>query len=133
MAREAGVPIAADESCQSPQDAVRIGQDKLAQVINIKLSKCGVVQALDIAAIARSNGIGLMIGAMVEIRIAIGFSAHFAAGLGGFDWIDLDTSLLLTNDPIEGGFIASGPHYQLNVGSYGHGGVLASPAKRGSY
>ena len=95
LARETGVPIAADESCQSPQDAARIAKGNLAQVINIKLSKCGVVQALDIAAIARSNGIGLMIGAMVETRLAIGFGAHFAAGLGGFDWIDLDTSLLL--------------------------------------
>lgn len=132
LAREAGVPIAADESCQSPQDAARISNGKLAQVINIKLSKCGVVQALDIAAIARSNGIGLMIGAMVETRIAIGFGAHFAAGLGGFDWIDLDTSLLLTDDPIAGGFIASGPHYQLNVESYGHGGVLTSSAERRS-
>ena len=97
---------------------------KLAQVINIKLSKCGVVQAMDIAAIARSNGIGLMIGAMVETRLALGFGAHFAAGLGGFDWIDLDTALLLSDDPVLGGYIATGPHYQLDVGSYGHGGVL---------
>jgi len=124
LAREAGVPIAADESCQSPQDAARIAKHKLAQVMNIKLSKCGVVQAMDIAAIARSNGIGLMIGAMVETRIAIGFGAHFAAGLGGFDWIDLDTSLLLTDDPVTGGFIATGPHYQLDVGVCGHGGML---------
>lgn len=124
LASEAGVPIAADESCQSPQDAARIAKDKLAQVINIKLSKCGVVQAMDIAAIARSNGIGLMIGAMVETRIAIGFGAHFAAGLGGFDWIDLDTALLLADDPIQGGFIATGPHFRLDAGTYGHGGVL---------
>jgi len=69
-------------------------KDNLAQVINIKLAKCGVVQALEIAEIARANGTGLMIGGMVETRIAMGFSAHFAAGLGGFDWIDLDTPLL---------------------------------------
>jgi hypothetical protein len=49
---------------------------------------------------------------------------HFAAGLGGFDWIDLDTPLLMAEDPVSGGYIAKGPCYQLDVGSYGHGGVL---------
>ena len=124
LAKEAGVPIVADESCQSPQDAIRIVKDKLAQVINIKIAKCGVVQAMEIVTIAQANGIGLMIGGMVETRIAMGFSAHFAAGLGGFDWIDLDTPLLLAEDPVSGGYTADGPCYQLDVGSYGHGGVL---------
>ncbi len=124
LAKGAGVPVAADESCRSPHDAIRIVKDKLAQVINIKIAKCGVVQAMEIAAIAKANGIGLMIGGMVETRIAMGFSAHYAAGLGGFDWIDLDTPLLLAEDPVCGGYIAEGPCYQLDVGSYGHGGVL---------
>lgn len=126
LAKEAGVPIAADESCRSPQDAMRIVKDNLAQVINIKLAKCGVLQALEIATIAKANRTGLMIGGMVETRIAMGFSAHFAAGLGGFDWIDLDTPLLLAEDPVCGGYIAKGPCYQLDVGSYGHGGVLTN-------
>ena len=99
-------------------------KNNLAQVINIKLAKCGVAQALEIAEIAKANGTGLMIGGMVETRIAMGFSAHFAAGLGGFDWIDLDTPLLMAEDPVSGGYIAKGPCYQLDVGSYGHGGVL---------
>ena len=126
LAKEAGVPIAADESCRSPQDAMRIVKDNLAQVINIKLAKCGVLQALEIATIAKANGTGIMMGGMVETRIAMGFSAHFAAGLGGFDWIDLDTPLLLAEDPVCGGYIAKGPCYQLDVGSYGHGGVLTN-------
>jgi len=126
LAKEAGVPIAADESCRSPQDAMRIVKNNLAQVINIKLAKCGVAQALEIVEIAKANDTGLMIGGMVETRIAMGFSAHFAAGLGGFDWIDLDTPLLMAEDPVSGGYIAKGPCYQLDVGSYGHGGVLTN-------
>ena len=124
LAREAGMPVAADESCRSPADAIRIGAHKLAQVINIKLAKCGVVQALEIAAIARASGLGLMIGGMVETRLAMGFSAHFAAGLGGFDWIDLDTPLLLAADPIAGGYRAQGARYRLDTGCAGHGGYL---------
>ncbi len=121
---QTGVAIAADESCCSPQDALRIVEQCAAQVINIKLVKSGVVQALDIAAIARSAGLGLMIGGMVETRLAMGFSAHFAAGLGGFDWIDLDTPLLLEQDPVLGGYTAQGPIYDLDTGGTGHGGSL---------
>jgi L-alanine-DL-glutamate epimerase-like enolase superfamily enzyme len=124
LAREAGVPVAADESCRSAQDALRIARDSLAQVINIKLAKCGVVEALAIAAIAKAAGIGLMIGGMVETRLAMGFSAHFAAGVGGFNWIDLDTPLLLAHDPVQGGYVATGPKYDLDVGAAGHGGSL---------
>jgi len=124
LTREAGVAVAADESCRTPADAVRIAKNGLAHVINIKLAKCGVVQALDIVSITRASDIGLMIGGMVETRIAMGFSAHFAAGLGGFDWIDLDTPLLLADDPVEGGYLVQGSCYRLDAGSFGHGGNL---------
>jgi len=124
LAREAGVPVAADEACRSPTDALRIVRGSLAQVINIKLAKCGVVQALDIAALARTAGIGLMIGGMVETRLAMGFSAHFAAGTGGFDWIDLDTPLLLAGEPIVGGPKIEGASYRLDPEQPGHGAAL---------
>ncbi len=118
------MPVAADESCRTPDDALRIVRDRLAQVINIKLVKCGVVQALEIAAIARAGGLDLMIGGMVETRLAMGFSAHFAAGLGGFQWVDLDTPMLLADDPVEGGCKPAGPNYLLDAETAGHGGRL---------
>ncbi len=54
----------------------------------------------------------------------MGFSAHFAAGLGGFDWIYLDTPLLLAEDPVSGGYRTIGPRYLLDTGTAGHGGQL---------
>jgi L-alanine-DL-glutamate epimerase-like enolase superfamily enzyme len=124
VARDAGIPVAADESCRNADDALRIARNGLAQVINVKLAKCGVVEAMTIAAIARAAGLELMIGGMVETRLAMGFSAHFAAGLGGFAWVDLDTPLLLAEDPVRGGYVAKGPRYELDVGTAGHGGSL---------
>lgn len=124
LAREAGVPVAADESCRSPEEAIRIVRDGLAQIINIKLVKTGVMRALEIAAIAKAGGLGLMIGGMVETRLAMGFSAHFAAGLGGFDWVDLDTPLLLAEDPVVGGCRAERARYVLDPEAPGHGGGL---------
>jgi L-alanine-DL-glutamate epimerase-like enolase superfamily enzyme len=127
VTREAGVPVAADESCRSPEDALRIERDGLATVLNIKLAKAGIVAGLEIAAIAKAAGLGLMIGGMVETRLAMGVGAHFAAGVGGFDWIDLDTPFLLAADPIEGGYVASGPNYSLSSTISGHGAVVSTP------
>ena len=50
-------------------------------VVNIKLMKAGIVEALAIAALCYVHHIGLMIGAMIESRLAIAAAAHLAAGL----------------------------------------------------
>jgi L-alanine-DL-glutamate epimerase-like enolase superfamily enzyme len=122
--READMPVAADESCRSAEDARRIASEDLATVLNIKLAKGGVAEALDIVEVAREAGLGLMIGGMVETRIAMGFAACFVAGLGGFDFVDLDTPLLLAEDPVRGGYRAEGPTYLLDGIEAGHGGSL---------
>ncbi len=113
LARVAGateVPVAADEAVHSREDAIRVASAGAADVINIKLMKCGgMVEAMDIAAVARSAGIGLMIGGMVETRLGMNASFQLATGLGGFSFVDLDTHLLLAEDPFEGGFVQHGP------------------------
>ncbi|XP_073000545.1 L-Ala-D/L-amino acid epimerase [Typha latifolia] len=118
-----GVAVAADESCRSLNDAEKIIRGNLAHVINIKLAKLGVLGALDIIDVARKAGIALMIGGMVETRLAMGFAGHLAAGLGGFSFIDLDTPLLLSEDPVFGGYEASGPVYKF-TNPRGHGAFL---------
>lgn len=79
-----GVSVAADESCRSLVDVKKIVQGNLVDVINIKLAKVGVVGALEIIEIARASGLHLMIGGMVETRLAMGFAGHLAAGMGCF-------------------------------------------------
>lgn len=79
-----GVSVAADESCRSLDDVKKIVQGNLADVINIKLAKVGVMGALEIIELARTSGLSLMIGGMVETRLAMGFAGHLAAGLGCF-------------------------------------------------
>jgi L-alanine-DL-glutamate epimerase-like enolase superfamily enzyme len=91
-------------------------------VLNIKIAKSGVVAVLEIATIAKATGLGLMIGGMVETRLGM----RFAACLGGFDWIDLDTPLLLGEDPIEGGYVPTGADYALSGAMAGHGGSFAA-------
>lgn len=109
-----GVPVAADESVFRANDAFEIAAASAANVVNIKLMKSGLVEALDIAAVCRAAHIRLMIGGMIESRLAMGCSAHFAAGQGGFDFVDLDTPLLMKEDPFEGGYTVEGGIYHLS-------------------
>ncbi len=107
------IPVAADESVHTAADALRIARLGAANVVNIKLMKAGIVEALDIAAVCRAAHIDLMVGAMVETRLGIAAAAHLVAGLGGFRYIDLDTPMLLASDPFVGGYDQSGMTYRL--------------------
>lgn len=109
LRREAGVPVAADESVRSLADARRLVKAGAADVVNVKITKSGLLEATAIAGFARASGLGLMAGGMVETRLAMGCSFGLVLGLGGFDWLDLDTPLLLAADPVKGGFRYEGP------------------------
>src|SRR5262245_33542010 len=95
ISRATKIPVCADESVRSLEDARRAIKKRLAPVINIKIMKSGVLHAHKIARLAQYHGVKLMIGGMMESSIAMTASAHLAAGLGGFDYIDLDTPFFI--------------------------------------
>ena len=107
-----GIPVAADESVRSLEDAKAVLSKQAADYINIKIMKTGVASALEIASFALASGLRLMIGGMVETRIAMGCSLSLVLGLQGFDVLDLDTPLLLAQDPVRGGYRYDGPRLQ---------------------
>ncbi len=119
--RRTSVPIALDESAKHARDVIRAQRAGAADVVNVKLMKSGVRAAMEVAVAARSCGLGLMIGGMVEARVAMGTSACFAAGLGDFSFVDLDTPLFLAEDPFEGGYAQDGPRIDLRPIRAGHG------------
>jgi L-Ala-D/L-Glu epimerase len=110
--QETGISVAADESVRSLADAQEVVARGAADYINIKIMKTGVVEAVEIASFAKASGLKLMIGGMLETRIAMGCSFSLVLGLGGFDILDLDTPLLLTSDPVTGGYQYHGPQLQ---------------------
>jgi len=89
------VPICADESVRNLADCKAAIRDKAVDVINIKFMKSGIVQGLAIATLAHKAGIALMIGGMMESSLAMTAAAHFAAGLGYFKYVDLDTPFFI--------------------------------------
>jgi L-alanine-DL-glutamate epimerase-like enolase superfamily enzyme len=110
--RETGIPIAADESVRSLDDAQKVVELGAADYINIKIMKTGVLEAAEIASFTLKAGLKLMIGGMIESRIAMGCSFSLVLGMKGFEVLDLDTPLLLTTDPIRGGYRYNGPTLQ---------------------
>ncbi|MFI5272164.1 MAG: dipeptide epimerase [Ktedonobacterales bacterium] len=124
VTERAGVPVAADEAVHSAADALRVVRLGAANVVNIKLMKSGLVEALDIAAVCRAAHVDLMVGAMMESRLAIATAAHLIAGLGGFRYVDLDTPMLLAADPFAGGYTQEGFRYSLDRVTAGHGVTL---------
>lgn len=118
---ESGWLVAADETVTSAADARRVVAERAAQVINIKLMKGGLAEALDIAAVARAAGLRLMIGGNVESILAMTVSACFAAGQGGFDFADLDTPFFLSENPFDGGYAIDGGKISVAHIAAGHG------------
>ncbi len=110
--RETGIPVAADESVRSLADAQEVVARGAADYINIKIMKTGVVEALEIVSFTKASGLKLMIGGMLETRVAMGCSFSLVLGLGGFEVLDLDTPLLLSNDPVTSGYRYDGPCLQ---------------------
>jgi len=121
VTQRTSVPIAADESAYSAANVAHLIAMGACNVVNIKLMKCGFVEALDIAAVCRANHIELMVGAMMESRLATSAAAHFVAGLGGFRYIDLDTPMLLADDPFVGGYEQRGGVYDVSGVESGSG------------
>ncbi|ULA63681.1 MAG: hypothetical protein LZF86_110380 [Nitrospira sp.] len=85
--------------------------------------KTGVVEAVAIATATLAAGLKLMVGGMVETRIAMGCSFSLVMGIKGFDILDLDTPLLLAADPVQGGYRYRDAHLEPWVG---HGLALAA-------
>ncbi len=109
--------VGADESVFTRADAINIVRTGCADAINIKLMKSCIIESLDIAAVARSANLKLMIGCMVETNLALACAVHFAAGVGGFDFFDLDPSFDATQCPVKGGPVYSPPCWTIGPGA----------------
>jgi L-alanine-DL-glutamate epimerase-like enolase superfamily enzyme len=100
------IPVLADESVFSPQNALTILQKRAADFVNIKLMKTGGIHnALKICSIAEIYGVECMIGCMLEAKVSVNAAVHLAAAKSIITKIDLDGPVLCSEDPVEGGVI----------------------------
>lgn len=100
------VPVLADESLYSPQDAATLLKMGAADLLNIKLMKSGgIYNALKIATMAEVYGVECMIGCMLEAKIAVNAAVHLACAKSVITKVDLDGPVLCSVDPIMGGAV----------------------------
>ena len=108
------VPVLADEAVFSPADALRILQMHAADLLNIKLMKCGgITNALKIATAAELYGAECMIGCMLEGKVAVNAAAHLACARQVITKVDLDGPMLCAADPVHGGAVFEGKDITL--------------------
>ena len=100
------VPVLADESVFSPEDALKIMQMRAADLVNIKLMKCGgLYNALKIGSAAEGYGVECMIGCMLEAKISVNAAVELAGDKKIITKIDLAGPVLCSEDPIIGGAV----------------------------
>jgi L-Ala-D/L-Glu epimerase len=115
------IPIMADESLCTLDDAQRLIRLKACQMFNIRLSKVGgFTAALRIKNAADAAGIRCQLGCHVgETSILAAAGRHFALARGPFAYLEgCFAPFLLTQDPVE---------EQVRFGQGGVGGALPGP------
>ena len=80
LARRLDTPVAVDESVYTPQDAMRCIAMKAADVVNIKIVKCGgIFRSQKIAALCAAAGVPCFLGGCIETMPGTALAAHFYA------------------------------------------------------
>ncbi|MBA3047137.1 dipeptide epimerase [Patescibacteria group bacterium] len=102
--QESPIPIIADESVITFEDAFTLLSQNYVSGVNIKLMKCGgPINFIKIFRLTKKLGKKIMIGCMYESNISITMGVNLALGLH-IDYIDLDSGHLdFYDDPTQGG------------------------------
>ncbi len=95
------IPIIADEAVFTLEDALNIIEHQAADIINIKLMKCGgISKALEIILLCKEHKIPCMLGSMLEGAKSIEAALHLAMVYHDvIKYVDLDSPILYESIP----------------------------------
>jgi len=98
------LPVMADESVYGMRDLDRILRLEAADMINVKLAKCGSLDvARDLLRKAADHGLGTIVGSMMESQIGVGAAASLVAAYPTTVTSDLDAAWWAADSPVVGG------------------------------
>ncbi|QNE22332.1 dipeptide epimerase [Kribbella qitaiheensis] len=97
-------PILADESVYGVRDLVAVIRHGAADLVNVKLAKCGgLAPARTLLELAREHGLGSIVGSMMESHVGVGAAAALVAAYPTTTVNDLDAAWWLKESPVVGG------------------------------
>lgn len=111
-----GIQIMLDESIHTTKDAARACKMDAADILNIKLMKCGgLYRGAQIATIAENFGVTCMVGCMLETKIAITAGLSLVAAMKNITEADCDSFLYYKDSEtgMPGGFERKGDQFKL--------------------
>jgi L-alanine-DL-glutamate epimerase-like enolase superfamily enzyme len=104
-----GLPLMADESCYGPFDLERIIRLGAADLVNVKLAKCGsLIVGRDMLRRARDVGLRTIVGSMMESHVGVGAAAALVAAEPTTEVSDLDAAWWVGQSPVTGGIVYTG-------------------------
>ncbi len=93
------IPIMADETVKGPEMAEKICVEGLADMINIKLAKCGgLTGGRKIIDIMEEYDVEGMVGCMGETSVSIAAGAHLFNSSSKLKYADLDSHFMLSDN-----------------------------------
>jgi len=102
-------PVMADESVYGVRDLTELISRRAADMVNIKLAKCGGLStARTLLELAHAHEMGTIIGSMMETHIGVGAAASLAAAYGTSAVCDLDAAWWAASPPVQGGLTYHG-------------------------
>ncbi|TDD21279.1 dipeptide epimerase [Kribbella turkmenica] len=107
-------PILADESVYGVRDLVAVIRHGAADMVNVKLAKCGgLAPARTLLELAREHGIRTIVGSMMEGPVGVGAAAALVSAYPTSAVNDLDAAWWLREPPVAGGIRYDGPMIHL--------------------
>jgi muconate cycloisomerase len=102
LGRRVDVPLMADESCFSPQDALRLVRLGGVAILGLKVTKsAGLLGSLAVARIAEAAGLGCYVGCMIETSLGTAAYLQLALAAAPVSWgCELFGPLLLRGDVV---------------------------------
>lgn len=117
LADQSSVPVMADESAMTFEQASEVLRTGAARALSVKIIKAGgLLNAKRILDLAQEYQVPCLMSCMFEVGAGLQAAVHLASVHPAVQWIDLDPVEYLRELPYSGGVRFSGPEIVCGVG-----------------